>query len=179
MLLNDNIINFDWVARPTNCMSENVKSWLPSSGLLAEAPFLLLCRCSVQRERAALRAPLPLLVLNSVLLLNEHYCCSGRAPLNSAGAPQAERSERAAPIPLSLCCLAWRHFGRGFRTDKVDIKSNFGLWISIARWVFSCTADFFFFFFLNNTAHEHQITPQVSFLQFVSHFNPFSSLKLR
>lgn len=128
-------------------MSENVKSWLPASGLPAEAPFMLLCRCSVQRERAARRAPLPLLALNSVLLLlNEHYCCSGRAPLNSAGAPQAERSELAALIPLSLCCLAWRHFGGGFRTDKVDIKSNLGLWISIARWVFPARQSFFLFF---------------------------------
>lgn len=159
-------------------MSENVKSWLPASGLPAKAPFLLLCRCSVQRERAALRAPLPLLVLKSVLLLNEHYCWSGRAPLISAGAPQAERSERAALIPLSLCCLAWTHFGGGFRTDKVDKKSNVGLWISIARWVFPARHDFFFFF-LNNTAHEHRITPQVSFLQFVRNWNPFSSLKLR
>lgn len=81
----------------------------------------------LQRERAPARAPLPLLVLSPVLLLlNEHYCWSGRAPLNSAGAPQAERSERAALTPPPLCCPAWTHFGGGFPTDKADLKPSCG-----------------------------------------------------
>lgn len=112
----------------------------------------------LQRERASVRAPLPLLVLSPVLLLNEHYCWSGRAPLNSAGAPQAERSERAALIPPPLCCPAWRHFGGGFPTDKADIKPSRGV---LHQGEFSLRRGPFY-----TPAHERRMTPQVSFFEF-------------
>lgn len=87
--------------------------------------------------------PLPLLrlVLSSVLLLLDAHCCwSGRAPLNPAGAPLAERSECAALIPLPLCRLAWRRVGGGFRTDNqlwtVDFLSKVSFFPPLWRRLF-------------------------------------------
>lgn len=80
--------------------------------------------CSGNALPCAPPPSLPLLrllrpVLKSVLLLlNAHYCWRGRAPLNPAGAPLAQRSECAALTPLPPGCFAWRHLGGGFRTDN-------------------------------------------------------------
>lgn len=103
--------------------------------------------CSGNAHHCALPSP-PLphlwLILSSVLfLLNAHYCWSGRAPLNPAGAPLAERSECAALIPLPLCCLAWRHFGGGFRTDNQLWTVDF-----LSKVSFSCAGDFFLMLFI-------------------------------
>lgn len=101
--------------------------------------------------------PLPLLrlVLSSVLLLlDAHYCWSGRAPLNPAGAPLAERSECAALIPLPLCRLAWRHVGGGFRTDNQLWTVDF---LSKVSFPPPCGGDFLNYF------NEYRITPQLLF----------------
>lgn len=158
-------------------MSENIKSWLPASGLPAEARFLLLCRCkcAAGTRRAARSPPTSCFKLRPPppqwALLLQRPCAPELCWSSTGGAERARCTDPTSTLLPRMETRRWRasNWQSGYKVEPRAVDFN-------SKVSFSCTADFLK---NNNTAHEHRITPQVSFLQFVRHWNPFSSPKPR
>lgn len=103
-------------------------------------------------------------------LLLQRPCAPELCRSSTGGAERARCADPTFTLLPRMETLRWRvsNWQSGYKVEPWTVDFN-------SKVSFSCTADFFFL----NTAHEHRITPQVSLLQFVRHWNPFYSLNPR